>query len=188
MKYETTAASCCVLWLLLLVSTQAALAENYWEYAHWSSSSSFHAEAVNAELCETLGATVFFRQFFGIITATILQRVLFEHPKGLCIRTPYHPFTTPWKIQASIYFCFHFTDELRITYESFGVLNPAASCRVFTFLIQTDSLWLVTSITEVASEGLFGRAGSRRAQRRRQWEVIGVSRGCSVVLTSWVFF
>lgn len=48
---------------LLLVSTQAALAENYWEYAHWSSSSSFHAEAVNAELCETLGATVFFRQF-----------------------------------------------------------------------------------------------------------------------------
>lgn len=46
----------------------------------------------------------------------------------------------------------------------------------------------MTSITEVASEGLFGRAGSRRAQRRRQWEVIGVPRGCnSVVLASWVF-
>ena len=34
----------------------AALAKNYWDYAHWSADSSeaFHAEAVNGELSELL--------------------------------------------------------------------------------------------------------------------------------------
>lgn len=74
--------NCCLLLCpvtsFLLVSTQAALAENYWEYAHWSSSSSFHAEAVNAELCETLGATVKIGSFRIIIPASC---------KGCCLNT-----------------------------------------------------------------------------------------------------
>ena len=30
------------------------------------------------------------------------------NPKGWCIGTPYHPFGTPWKIQAYIYICSRF--------------------------------------------------------------------------------
>ena len=113
--------------------------------------------------------------------------MLFEHPKGWCIGTPYHPFNTPWKIQDNIYFCFHFTDELRITYESPGVLNPAASCRVFV----SHSNWFIVTCDE-HHWGCIRRSlwTSRKSKgsKARQWEVIGVPRGCnSVVLTSWVF-